>query len=122
MNTQDTRTAVEDAIKKAVPEIIVSRARFEKDGPLYDIDERPITLEDVLRAIKGKDTEIEKRCEEAGVPGVKGNCFGQFLMCWRAKDSQIDAEPMWHLGKPLSEQSDEVIGFLYSVLCNDKEV
>lgn len=104
MATQDTRTAVEDAIKKAVPEIIVSRARFEKDGPLYDIDERPITLEDVLRAMS---------------PGIYLKTMGQYtrLVVEDMEHRPHAGNPVyWHLGKPLSEQSDEVIEFLYSIL------
>lgn len=111
MNTQDTRTAVEDAIKKAVPEIIVSRARFEKDGPLYDIDERPISLEDVLRAVDPGD----------GLMEVQSRSTGTVSLYWNV-DNEVSISSVWHLGKPLSEQSDEVIEFLYSVLCNDKEV
>ena len=62
--------------------------------------QRPIRLADVLLAIKNKDKILEKQLKDThGLELIKGNSFGQFLMYWRAFDSQIrpNENEFWNL-------------------------
>lgn len=147
MTFQEKRQAVEAAIKKAVPEIMELkfgcrvRKKFLKTDFVYSVREyfqtgtvlrqkrntlgsvlwvgvlfdsnmrptdcdkldleilgRPITLEDVLRAMPTGGYNAKMWLMNDGT-------------FWLTDDIE------WHLGKPLSEQSDEVIEFLHSILC-----
>lgn len=91
---------VRAAIVKAVPEIV-------QVGEFYGEPiehERPITLEDVLRAIEqtGKMAELHGD----GTLRVFHNDF-----------DDAPGQNKLLLGKPLSEQSPETIDFLAGVLC-----
>ncbi|MDB5344212.1 MAG: hypothetical protein JWP89_2589 [Schlesneria sp.] len=122
MTSSETATAeLVRAIVKAVPEI--SYSQCEKCS-YYWYDERrtctrcgeyvkthlasrPITLEDVLRA-----------CPKSK-PRLVVSIQGEFLIVspdvtdtWYSSNKF----PKWSLGKPLSEQSDELKSFLHSLL------
>lgn len=64
-----------------------------------DSFERPITLEDVLRALQGSGGDFF---------GITDG--GRFLT------SSVLLKGVWEFGKPLSEQSEETINFLYNLL------
>ncbi len=144
MNTK--LEAVREAILKAVPEIvelkfgcvITAKNRMMQyigkdngqialkldDGALLIVDSlgdvqvlgRPITLEDVLRAI-GKKTNNSWAVE---------NRLGAFLE-WGTNGDGVMAfyepagkdRPCWTLGLPLDQQPEPVIDFLHSLLAND---
>ena len=85
---------------------------------------RPITLEDVLRAIENL---ICKDCKGQGGGLINGgysecnNCGGdrydlpEDLIGSGFK--LVDVLDMWHLGKPLDLQPQETISFLHSATC-----
>jgi hypothetical protein len=124
LSTQAKLEAVTAAVVKVVPEIpfwYCNVCRVESWQELPDTTlcdkcknsglerrNRPITLEDVLRAIRASDSfrsspSLDLKCEM--IERVVGGFMG-------APD-----EGLWTLGKPLSEQSDETIAFLYDLLC-----
>ena len=112
----DTATAYEElvsAIVKVVPEINepveIKEAYFaenpKNDRPaVYEDCYRDITLEDVLRAYQRKPSYGAASLHRAMLAGkVRDNDYLKILS-------------RWHLGKPLSEQSDETKLFLHTLL------
>jgi len=89
------------AVVKAVPEIGENKTEDNAYGiPPYEINARPITLEDILRAWVSK--------QDIGANFYLGNYpMGAVIRLHRLE---------WTLGKPLSEQSDELKLFLRSLL------
>jgi hypothetical protein len=114
MTPSETATAYEEliaAIVKAVPDIRQNMHRYGDCSwcwnPSRTVCERPITLEDVLRA-----------CPKSK-PRLVVSIQGEFLIVspdvtdtWYSSNKF----PKWSLGKPLSEQSDELKSFLHSLL------
>lgn len=86
--------------------------RFEE---WFEILGRPITLEDVLKAKNSKiDADFAQWKDDEYKPpyGTVGNIKKGLK---RKYDEKLLA--IWLLGKTLSEQSDETISFLHSLLC-----
>lgn len=106
--------AVVDAIVKAVPEILQSfvvTESFRSDGSLdptkTELRQRPITLEDVLRAIRDVHG-LHASSKVSATP--LGALFGT---AWSRSDCE------WHLGRSLEWHRDnapETIAFLYPLL------
>jgi DNA polymerase elongation subunit (family B) len=96
-----TLEAVKVKIVEAVPDVIVG---YNADGlnAVAIAQYRPITLEDVLRAI-GSEAKTQKGQEEYERVRNKLLGFG-----WNVR---------WHLGKSLDDQPEDVINFLHSILC-----
>ena len=101
-----------EAIVKAVHEVRSESFLKPHEGvPLFQqfnsttgTLDRPITLEDVLRAILFKANYY---CVDTG---------GRFWELQNVQD-QRHCLAKWLLGKSLSEQSSETISFLHSLLC-----
>lgn len=102
------KTLVENKIKELVPDIFIEgceapegctdcwwHKNYPPDGNKY----RPITLEDVLRALE-KSVYLDS---DMGTPDTYWTWAGELLKKWK-------------MGKPLSEQSPETIDFLWSIL------
>lgn len=120
------RQEVEAAIKKAVPEIETAMTvcpaclgSGSPDPEHYDVPcvcpgsvgtykGRPITLEDVLRAIEQTKYRYTFCMAEAVTSTPSAIYVYDF-------NEHIAMMP-WVLGKPLSEQSDDVINLLHSIL------
>lgn len=89
--------------KGANKAIVTFAERFEILG-------RPITLEDVLRALKESKREWIYAID----------CYGNLLEYNPEEGWEVEVHEYnlfkWHLGKPLSEQSQETITFLHSLL------
>lgn len=88
--------AVKDAVIAKVPEIIKIRGSFKGSE---NVEERPITLADVLRAID--------ESKETGIAIMQGGQIwvdGRYTML------------KWNLALPLDDQSPETIDFLYTLL------
>lgn len=93
-------TAVETAISRAVG-IRHTYEVYEGDT-FIRFEYPPFTLEDVLRAVESTKHEDDTKL------GV--------IACLTLPKS-INISARWHLGKPLSEQSDDVVKFLHGILC-----
>jgi len=73
----------------------------------YEILGRPITLEDVLIALE----KAADSCASEVHPEMAAACYEE-----GRKNKFMKCLNVWHLGKPLSEQSPETISFLLSLL------
>ncbi len=105
MTHQQILSELTDAIVKAVPEVRHDEGCI-KCG--YYLDERPITLEDVLRAFGQKKS-------------MGGQSLSGTLGRERSRQEKLmDIFNRWHLGLSLSQQSEECISFLHSLLCSPK--
>lgn len=112
--------AVIFAIVKAVPEVACSqcdrgwlnvRTTSTWDRQKHLVCDgtglsRSITLEDVLRALQGNLLMLALN--------------GEGGLCIERPETDENNIPVWHLGKPISDQSEECISFLHSLLCPKK--
>lgn len=87
-------------IKKIIPEIEIEVFAGNKEmrSSMITVKTRPITLEDILRCLSGKE-----KCYCV-------NCYGEFSLC----PSSLGFN--WQLGKPLHEQSEETIKELNNLI------
>ena len=76
------------------------KSEFEKE---YEIIGRPITLEDILRA-------IGRRSDTWHVAGDGAFC------CLNQVTGQFERVAQWHLGKPLEQQDEETLLFIAKIL------
>ena len=93
-------TALVAYIASIVPEI-TSLVAEGVDWRKYRYLLKDPTLEDVLRTVHPNKIFVSTH-------GA--------LCLWDEKEKALKAFAMWHLGKPLSEQSDELKSFLHSLL------
>ena len=75
----------------------------------YKIIGRPITLEDVL-AVLSQEQDYEK------IWAIEVD--GQFISQNQSDGSPFHESAHWIYGKPLDDQSEETIEFLYKLICN----
>lgn len=103
-STSDTIGAeLREAIEEGAPDA----GFWQKDKPL------DFTLEDVLSATRFWKTGLACDCD-----GLFWRIHGKMGEPWKC---EIYSPRRWSLGKPLSEQSDEMKRFLHSVFCAPEE-
>lgn len=129
--------AVHDAIVKAVPDTLIPCSHCGGNGYDVQIDHapgcegdcrqcpvqtqvrcsqctdgivgcRPITLEDVLRAMHA--ARSSKTPDAVRIDGT-------WLSGTMVYDLEHPGRTMWHLGKPLTDQPEATIDFLFGILC-----
>lgn len=107
----DTLYRVRTKIIEAVPEIVEHCIECEvaQIKSYIGCTCRPITLEDVLRAIESSGVDAQRFWTLES--------DGEFIGQDAGDGSPVRLGVKWHLGKPLEERSPETIAFLHSLLC-----
>ena len=95
---------------ESMPEIRESRGKY---GHWYE--DRPITLEDVLMAMKSKNLNSPSWSFEVYTYGKEVENCVEFNEC------HCRRERFWQLNKPLDQQSETTIKFLKEILCKNTD-
>ncbi len=117
--TPENEEELEAAIVKAVPEICAGKARMILGFGRHLQPEvsvmRPITLEDVLRALDKSEIGCGLAITTTGK--VIETTIDDDLNTFEEVGDDLGSIVVWKPGKPLSDQSEPTKQFLHQLLC-----